>query len=348
MRIGETSVEGVPRVTVLGASGLIGCALTRRLARLPIRLRAVARRPTPVPAGAVADVDVRTADLLAPGELARAVEGSDAVVHLVAHMVGTTRWRLEADDALAERVNRGLMTDLVDALAGTPRRGPAPVVLFAGTISQVGLAGRTRIDGSEHDAPAGAYDRQKLAAEETLKHATAQGLLRGISLRMPTVFGHEPESHAPDRGVVSTMIRRALAGERLTLWHDGTVLRDLIHVDDVARAFAAALRHPDALAGGHWLIGGGNTTHLGEVFATIAELVSRQTGLPPVPVVSVRPPEKAEATDFHSYEVDSSAFREITGWRPRIALTEGLARTVRTLAEQRGHHSTGLTGGVPR
>ncbi|MEZ3182541.1 NAD-dependent epimerase/dehydratase family protein [Streptomyces pimonensis] len=323
-----------PLVTVLGASGLIGCALTRELARRPIRLRVVSRRDFALPSKPVAELEARTADLLEEGALAEAVAGSDAVVHLVAHMVGVTRWRLDEHDTVAERVNLGLVRDLVEALRDTRRPGARPVVLFAGTISQVGLASRPRLDGTEPDLPQGAYDRQKLAAERLLKHATREGVLRAVSLRMPTVFGHEPHSAAPDRGVVSTMIRRALADLPLTLWHDGTVLRDLIHVEDVARAFAAALDHAEELSGGHWLLGSGRGEHLGEVFTRIAAAVSDRTGRPPVPVVSVSPPDQAEVTDFHSYEIDCSRFRGVTGWWPRVPLQEGLERTVQTLAEQ--------------
>ncbi|MGW5068003.1 NAD-dependent epimerase/dehydratase family protein [Streptomyces cyaneofuscatus] len=337
-----------PLVTVLGASGLIGCALTRELARRPIRLRVVSRRPTPAPASAEADIEVRTADLTEAGALADAVADADAVVHLVAHMTDATRWRLDADDTVAERVNLGLVRELVELLrrdAAAVAPGPAPVVLFAGTVSQVGLSARERIDGSESDAPTGAYDRQKLAAEHLLKRATAEGALCGISLRMPTVFGHEPHAPALDRGVVSTMIRRALAGEPLTLWHDGSVLRDLLHVDDVARAFVAALDHAGSLGGGHWLLGSGRAERLDEVFAKIAGAVSARTGRPPVPVHSVAAPAQAEVTDFHSYEIDSSAFRAVTGWRPRVPLDEALGRTVSTLALDGRHRLPSGKGG---
>ncbi|KNB52381.1 oxidoreductase [Streptomyces caatingaensis] len=316
-----------PLVAVLGASGFIGSAVLRELARGPWRIRAVSRRPAAVPAGARAAVEVRTADLTAPGATAEAVRDADVVIHAVAHIAGDTTWRIGEDDTAAERVNVGLVRDLVDALAARPRREPA-AVLFAGAVSQAGPPDQDVLDGTETDRPAGAYDIQKLRAERLLLAADADGVLRGASLRLPTVFGHDPGSTARDKGVVSLMARRALAGEPITMWHDGTVRRDLLHVTDAARAFAAAARHTGALSGRHWLLGTGRGEPLGAVFRQVAALAAEHTGRPPVPVVSVEPPAHAEPGDFRGVTVDASAFRAATGWRPRVPLAEGLRGAV--------------------
>ncbi|MGW3659657.1 NAD-dependent epimerase/dehydratase family protein [Streptomyces sp. NPDC005151] len=46
-------------------------------------------------------------------------------------------------------------------------------------------------------------------------------------------------------------VRRAVAGEPVTMRYDGTVRRDLLHVDDVARAHSATLDRMDEPAGRH-------------------------------------------------------------------------------------------------
>lgn len=325
-------VSGVerPRVAVLGASGFIGSAVTKELAG-SFRVRAVARRPVPLPENCGGDVEVVTADLLDQVQLAEAVADVDAVVSLVSYVAGAASWRVADGDATAERVNVGLVRDLVEAI----RRGgkPRTTVVFAGSISQVGRTDAVRLTGAEPDRPEGTYDRQKHEAEQLLKAATADGVLRGIVLRLPTVYGPAAASTATDRGVVSSMVRRALAGEPLTMWHDGTVRRDLLYVDDVARACVAAVSDPEALAGRHWLLGTGQGAPLGDLFGSIAEVVSKATGSDPVPVRSVQPPEHAEGSDFRSVEVDASPFRSATGWRPETPLYEGLTRTVAALAD---------------
>ncbi|AXG82297.1 NAD-dependent epimerase/dehydratase family protein [Streptomyces paludis] len=317
-------------ITVLGASGFVGSAVVRALARRPVRLRLVARRPA-VPAPGPAGTTVVTADLTDRTALAEAVAGSDAVVHL---LLGDGGWRAAESDPGAERVNVGVLRDLVDLLRPAVPGAPPPLVVYGGAASQVGAPPREPLDGGEPDHPETAYDRQKLTAERLLMAATADGRVRGISLRLPTVYGEGAASGATDRGVVSAMARRALAGDALTMWHDGTVRRDLVHVDDVAAAFTAALDRPAPLVGGHWLIGAGRGDALGDVFRLVARAVSGHTGRPPVPVVSVEPPSHAPVTDFRSVTIDSSAFRAATGWHPRTTLPEGVDRTVAALARQ--------------
>ncbi|MER5934746.1 NAD-dependent epimerase/dehydratase [Streptomyces sp. NPDC002054] len=352
-------------ITVLGASGFIGSAVTAELALHGARLRTVSRRPALEVPGA----EHRIADVTEPGRLAEAVAGSDAVIHLVAELsgTGTANWRAAGDGPAAR-----LMEDLVGALAdgragrgGTGRRteagprakadggsgaggraedgrpgavgchgaagrpgGPPPVVLFASTVPPCGPGAPTP------------YERGKRAAEQVLERATARGAVRGISLRLPTVYGPATTgAGAADRGVVSAMARRAAAGDPITLWHDGTVRRDLLYVRDAAAAFAAALGHADALAGTHWDVGTGDSLPLGEVFHALAGVVAARTGRPPVPVLRVEAPPYAAAADFRDVTADPAPFRTATGWAPRVPLPEGLARTAAAL--------TGGTPGIP-
>ncbi|OXM47328.1 NAD-dependent epimerase/dehydratase family protein [Amycolatopsis alba] len=310
-------------ITVLGASGFVGSAVLHALARRPIRLRAVARRRCTPPPGR-AETTVVTADLTDRAALADAVEDSDAVVYL---LLGDGGWRAAEG---AERVNVGVLRDLVEIIGDGD--GPPPVVVFAGTVLQVGVPPREPLDGSEPDRPVAPYDVQKLVAEQLLMKATADGRVRGISLRLPTVFGETAAEGAnQDRGVVSAMVRRALEGLPLTVWGDGTVRRDLVHVDDVASAFTAALDHPDPLVGGHWLIGAGRGDPLGEVFRLVAKEMSGHTGKSPVEVTCVEPPPHAPETDLRSLTIDSTPFRAITGWRPEVSLSDGVRRTVAAL-----------------
>ncbi|MBF6063293.1 NAD-dependent epimerase/dehydratase [Nocardia terpenica] len=315
--------------TVLGASGFIGSALVDALSSRPIRLRAVARRPVHGAPKTKAHIDIRTADLTSTPNLHEVLADSDAVVHLVKDTAG---WRDAAAAAASERVNVGVLSEVLDYFRAHPGSGPPPTVVFAGSSSQVGVPPRLPVDGTESDCPRTPYDRQKQAAELLLKAATDEGVVRGITLRLATVYGQESTSGPADHGVLTAMVRRAVVGEALTLWHDGAIERDFVHVRDVADAFVAALDHATALAGSHWLVGSGTGTRIDHAFAQIAELVSAHTGRSRVPVRSVPAPDGVAPTDLHSMVVDPSAFGSVTGWHNRIALRDGLKRTIAALA----------------
>ncbi|MEV5322000.1 NAD-dependent epimerase/dehydratase [Streptomyces sp. NPDC052687] len=317
-----------PLIVVLGAAGFVGSAVLRELARHPVRIRAVSRRPCPVPEDARAEIEVISADLTEPGRMAAAVQDADVVIHALAYIAGASTWRITDGDEGAARVHVGLMRDLLHAL-GERATSPPPTVLFTGSVTAAGTADKEVLDGSEPDRPKGYYERLKLEAERLLLEADAAGTVRGACLRLTTLYGYSPGSTARDKGIVSTMTRRAVAGEPLTMWHDGSVRRDLLHVDDVARAFWAAIARMDVLHGKRWLIGTGRAAPLGEVFRQVAALVAEQTGKEAVPVVCVEPPEYAEVSDFRSVTVDSAAFRAATGWEPQVSLDEGLRLTTR-------------------
>lgn len=319
-----------PLVAVLGATGFVGSAVLAALAGQELRLRAVARHPAAVPHGARADVEVVTADLTDRDALSTAVKDADVVIHALLCEGG---WRAAAEPG-GERTNVGVLRDLLDLVANPDR---PPLVIYAGAASQVGPPPNEPLDGSEPDLPGTVYDEQKLAAERLLLEASAAGMVRGVGLRLPTVYGEGTVPGTADRGVVAAMARRALAGQEITLWHDGTVRRDLVHIADIAAAFAAAVEHPAELAGRAWLLGAGRGDALGDVFRTVARHAAARTGRPPVPVVSVQPPAHAPETDFLSVTIDSTPFRSVTGWRPRVPLDEGLERTVAALAAAPPH-----------
>jgi nucleoside-diphosphate-sugar epimerase len=250
----------------------------------------------------------------------------------VAHLAGPATWRVSEGDQVAERVNLGIVHDLISVLRAQSPAGP-PVVLFAGSMSQVGHPVVGRIDGTEPDNPLTTYDRQKQAAEDALTAATEEGVLRAVTLRLATLFSQGTDSIALDRGVVSAMARRAYAGEPLTMWHDGTVKRDLLCVDDAAAAFASAIDHADVLSGKHWLVGTGRATSIAGLFHHIAEMMAAATGRPPVPVISTEPAEQSLLTDRVDFVLDPEPFYRATGWRARIPLADALKRTAVAVAD---------------
>lgn len=320
------------RIVVLGASGFVGSAVAELFAKRAVDLRLVSRGPVPLPAESTARVHALTGDLTDPAFMLRAVSGADLILHLVCHRTSTGRWQVEAGDVRAEEINIGTVRVLLAALRHGSAPGSArsaPAVIFAGSTSQAGPTLRRPIDGTGADRPETLYDKQKLTAERLLVSATAAGLVRGVSVRLTTVYG--PSAFARDHGVVSTLTREALAGAPLTLWTDGSVKRDLMYVDDAARAFEAAADHVDSLYGRYFPVGSGSPVRIDGLFDRVAHQVAQETGRPPVPIIRRDPSAHASSGERTSAVIDPSAFASATGWSPRVGLEEGLTRTVHGL-----------------
>jgi nucleoside-diphosphate-sugar epimerase len=154
-----------------GATGLVGSRLLPRLVEAGFDCRALVRRDATLPPGATA---VR-GDLDDPAELARAVEGVEAIVHFAA-LFRTT------DEAAIWRANRDGTRNLV---AAARAHAPDARLVMAST-SNVYDATASR-PGREGDdcAPTAAYPASKLAAEALVRES---GLTWAI-LRLPFVYG---------------------------------------------------------------------------------------------------------------------------------------------------------------
>lgn len=306
-------------VLVTGAGGLIGHALVSILADVPCTLRLFARRPVRAPAGRAAVEAVR-ADVRDAAAVRRALEGVDVVFHLA----GQTSAAVADRDPEADRqVN---VDPVLTILEDCRRRGGRPVIVLAGTDTQVGIPPTPVVDAATPDAPVTAYDAHKLMAEQYLELYARRGVVAGTCLRLPTVYGPGPRERAEDRGVVNEMIRRALAGGPLTVHGDGSPVRDFLHVKDAAAALLAAAVAIEALCGRHFSVGTGTGHTLRGAFELIARRVEAAAG-GRVAVVSVPAPDAAPI-ERRSFVADSCPFRAATGWQAGFDLADGVDDTI--------------------
>jgi UDP-glucose 4-epimerase len=116
--------------------------------------------------------------------------------------------------------------------------------------------------------------------------------------------------------VVAIFCRRMLANRPTTIYGDGTQTRDFVYVDDVVSAFLAA-----RTKGGGELVNIGSNEELSvnELHSRLVELTG--TSFEPT-YAAARPGE------LQRIFVDNSKAAEALGWRPSVALDEGLKQTV--------------------
>lgn len=311
-------------VLITGSTGLIGSAVVRRLGTTGTTLRLGRRTPGPV------DPNTVLGDVRDPRFWNRAMPGVDAVIHLAAQ---TSLRVAERHPAVDRAINVTALRHLLVAARKYRRR---PVVLIAGTETQAGIPASIPLDERSPDRPVTVYDRNKLIAERLLKSAVRRGTVRGACLRFPTVYGPGPRERAADRGMVGTVVRQALAGTPLSVFGSGSWRRDFLYVDDAAEAFVAALQHVDAVDGRHFVVGTGVGVPVADLMHTVAAVVARHTGRPPVPVRQVAPPNGWRSIDERDIVLNARAFRAATGWRPHHDLAAGLADLVSFLHSQPG------------
>ena len=95
--------------------------------------------------------------------------------------------------------------------------------------------------------------------------------LRGTMARITNPYGPGQPASTTAYGVINQMIHRALAGGTLTIYGDGTQLRDYLYIDDVVDALLR-IGEAHGADGGIYNIGSGRGTSLVDLARHIIEL----------------------------------------------------------------------------
>jgi UDP-glucuronate decarboxylase len=171
------------------------------------------------------------------------------------------------------------------------------------------------------------YDEGKRCAETLFFDYHRQHRLRIKVARIFNTYG--PRMHPSDGRVVSNFIVQALKGEPITLYGTGTQTRSFCYVDDLIRGLVALMSTPDHVTGP---INLGNPSEftIEELARTIIDLTGSRSTLAYHPLPSDDPRQR---------QPDITMARETLQWEPKIALADGLKRTISyfdTLLRTRG------------
>jgi UDP-glucose 4-epimerase len=171
--------------------------------------------------------------------------------------------------------------------------------------------------------PVSPYGVAKLATETYLFFYRAQYGIDYVALRYANVYGPRQDPHG-EAGVVAIFNGRILAGQRCTIFGDGKTTRDYIFVGDVVRANLAALR---AAASGVALnIGTGVETTVNDLYGALAQAAGETR---PAEYATARPGEQLRSV------ISPARAASVLGWKPAVALRDGLAETFRYFKERR-------------
>jgi len=164
--------------------------------------------------------------------------------------------------------------------------------------------------------PRACYDEGKRAAETLFMDYHRQN---GVNIRIVRIFNtYGPRMHPFDGRVVSNFIRQALQREELTIFGDGKQTRSFCYVDDMIEGILRMMAGPDEFTGPVNL---GNTEEF--TVAELARQVLEITGSGSPVVFKPLPPD-----DPVRRQPDIALAREKLDWEPKVALRDGLARTI--------------------
>ena len=293
------------RVLVTGASGFVGSRALGPLLQRGFEVHAVARR---VPARGEEDVAWHAADLLDAGAHAALLQRvrPSHLLHLAWYVEPQSFWNAPQNAAWVAAT-----IELVErfAAAGGER------VVLAGTCAEYDWS-RPEPGPLREDAPLAPATFYGVCKDAAARVAQGLGERLGVAVAHGRIF-HLYGPGEDERRLVAGVARALVAGARVAT-SDGEQVRDFLHVDDVAAAFAAL-----AASGvdGAVNVGSGE----GVAVRRVVELVAEAAGRPDLLDVGALARREGEPP---ALVADVTRLGEEVGFAPRFGLEDGLAATV--------------------
>lgn len=297
---------------LFGGGGFIGSAVADRLLAdgHALRIFELPRVDPHRPFDSSESVEWLTGDFQNVSDLRRAIDGVDGVLHLVS----TTLPKGSNEDPVYD-VNTNVIST-IHMLNTMVQTGVKRIIFISSGGTVYGVPHAIPIPEDHPTNPEVSYGITKLMIEKYLYLYSRLHGLEPITLRVANPYG-ERQRVGTGQGAVAAFIRRALAGEPIEIWGDGSVARDYIYISDVACACALAMQYRGAKM--IFNISSGVGTSLTDLVAAIETIIQKPLQVRHLP---------GRSFDVPISVLDSSLAKKELNWAPKVDLLEGLRRTI--------------------
>src|SRR5262245_49215381 len=298
---------------VTGGAGFIGSHLSEELARRGQTVRVADSLITGKRRNVahISGIEFIEGDLADPAIAARAVQGTDFVLHQAA--IPSVPRSVE-DPLTSNRANvdATLNTLLAARDAGVKR------LVFAGSSSEYGNAPALPKREDMPPSPLSPYALQKVVGTEYCQMFTRLYGFETVVIRYFNVFGPRQDPGSPYSGVISLFSTALIEGRQPVIYGDGEQTRDFTYVanvvDGVLRACTA-----QAAAGEAINVACGIRVSLNELLGVMNRVVG--TDLQAVY-------KEERAGDVKDSQADITKAKALLGYSPLVGLEEGLRHTL--------------------
>jgi UDP-glucose 4-epimerase len=191
--------------------------------------------------------------------------------------------------------------------------------IYCSSSEVYGTADHVPMPEGHSTHPCTVYGASKLAGEAYTRAFYKTYGLNTVVIRLFNTYG--PRSHHEgDAGeMIPKSIVRVLNNEPIFIFGGGSQTRDYTYVEDVAQALVETAKKDNTI-GLTLNVGSDFEISINEVAKIILEIVGTSS--------SKIEHHKSRPGDVLRLYADSTTFRKITNWQPRISFEEGLLKTI--------------------
>jgi UDP-glucose 4-epimerase len=265
-------------------------------------------------------VELIVGDILDEELALRAAQGAEVIVHLAANTGVAPSVEDPRSDCLSNVIGTLNYLEAARKKGGGSRRR----FVFASSGATVG-----EVEPPIHEEivahPVSPYGASKLSGEAYCSAYFRTFGVQTVALRFGNVYG--PLSNHKN-SVIAKFIKRAMAGEVLEIYGDGTQTRDFIYVEDLVRAIRLAAS-AEGVGGEVFQIATNSETSVQEMVEELLPIL----GAVGIKELEVRQSAPRLGDVMRNYSETSKAERML-GWQAEVDLEEGLRRTVDWFMDQ--------------
>lgn len=295
------------RAAVLGGNGFIGSHVVDALRaaghEVTVFDRAMERYRDPLPG-----VDYMLGDFSDKMALAEALNGKDVVFHLVSTTFPGTANLDPKTDVSGNLIGTLSLIEIMISL------GIRRLVYLSSGGTVYGAAPAHPIPEDYPLNPINSYGIVKVAIERYLEMYRVSHGLQPVSIRAANPFGPR-QGHTGVQGVVATFMRHARDSRPIEIWGDGRVVRDYLHVANLAALCVTAAQSDFC---GAVNAGSGRGRSLLELIEALSEVSGLHIA---------RDFKPSRKIDVPYSVLDISRAQDVLGWKPATGFRDGLRET---------------------
>ena len=299
------------KVLIIGGCGFIGSHVLDKALAEGLQVRVFDRRPEPF-RPALDGVDYVLGDMTDTSQLYEALSGVDAVIHLASTSVPATSNLDPVADITGNLIGSVRLLEIMRAA------GLRKIVFLSSGGTVYGIPQFNPVAETHPLRPICSYGIVKVAIENYLHMEHALHGLQHVILRASNPYGPR-QGHTGIQGIIGTHLWRIARGEPVEVWGDGSVVRDFIHVRDLAELCVNAVMSD---VSGCYNAGSGEGTSVSEVVGCIDRTVQATGNAPVQPLY-----KPGRGFDVPRVVLDISRAKADLNWSPRTGLDEGIAES---------------------